>query len=428
MAAAVLVMLAGLGRGSLRMYDEGLTAERARQMLVTGDFVTPRLAGEPDFNKPPLVYWLTAASIHLQGPTVLAARLPSALLGVLCVGLVVWWGECIRPGAGLAAGFLLLTNTHFLLYARQALLETAFSASLLVPFVVARERGRGLGGQAASGLAAGLGGLSKNPFSIAGHLFAMAPWPSIRVGVAGLGVFALVGLGWYGLQWLLHGEEFVRYFWEYNTVERFTRGIEGHATNLDYYLKMQFNRAPLSFVLCWVPLAVATACRPSRIVEVGRPLALVLCWLAVIHVFAGYRENYLIPIYPFLALLGGWGLLECARLISSRRLAAVLLAAVAATCLGYFVDRYVYSYDESPNLYALCTLIVHNAAKAPAVYTVHNTAPLASYYLDRTIRRVDPRELSGLSAGTIVIGGADRPEGARLLARNGDVAAWVVED
>jgi hypothetical protein len=62
------------------------------------------------------------------------------------------------------------------------------------------------------------------------------------------------------------------------------------------------------------------------------------------------------------------------------------------------------------------------------VYTVHNTAPLTSYYLDRTIRRVDPRELSGLSAGTIVIGGADRPEGARLLARNGDVAAWVVED
>src|SRR5512143_1604973 len=49
-----------LRAGKSNSLDEGLYVESAREMRLSGDFVTPRVNGEPFFEKPPLVYWLAA--------------------------------------------------------------------------------------------------------------------------------------------------------------------------------------------------------------------------------------------------------------------------------------------------------------------------------------------------------------------------------
>src|SRR5262252_2181473 len=72
------------------LVDEGAYATIARQMLMSGDFVTLRIGPALYFGKPPLLCWTIALFIKLLGPTTLAVRLPSAL-AVAFTSLVLWW-------------------------------------------------------------------------------------------------------------------------------------------------------------------------------------------------------------------------------------------------------------------------------------------------------------------------------------------------
>ena len=68
--------------------DEGRYAEIPREMLVSGDWVTPRHNGVKYFEKPPLQYWATATLYSVFGKSEWTSRLWSAALGFLCVPLV----------------------------------------------------------------------------------------------------------------------------------------------------------------------------------------------------------------------------------------------------------------------------------------------------------------------------------------------------
>ena len=67
--------------GSLGLMDktEGLFVEVPRQMLESGDWVTPRWNGETFFDYPVWGYWMVGLSFRLFGITEWAARLPGAL-------------------------------------------------------------------------------------------------------------------------------------------------------------------------------------------------------------------------------------------------------------------------------------------------------------------------------------------------------------
>jgi 4-amino-4-deoxy-L-arabinose transferase-like glycosyltransferase len=68
--------------------DEGRYAEVAREMLITGDWVTPHLNFVKFFDKPPFLYWLTSASLFLFGQNEFAARLGPAICGIITLGIV----------------------------------------------------------------------------------------------------------------------------------------------------------------------------------------------------------------------------------------------------------------------------------------------------------------------------------------------------
>ena len=70
-----LVWFAGLEFRGLFQPDEGRNAEISREMLVSGDWITPRLSGLKYFEKPPLQYWATAVSFALFGLDEWTARL-----------------------------------------------------------------------------------------------------------------------------------------------------------------------------------------------------------------------------------------------------------------------------------------------------------------------------------------------------------------
>ncbi|HEY6194610.1 MAG TPA: phospholipid carrier-dependent glycosyltransferase, partial [Candidatus Eisenbacteria bacterium] len=86
-AGAALVILARAGVGPLANYDDAYYAEKAKQMLRTGDWLTPRFGGVERLDNPPLFLWLMAGSFAVLGVTSFAAVLWSALAGVGCVVL-----------------------------------------------------------------------------------------------------------------------------------------------------------------------------------------------------------------------------------------------------------------------------------------------------------------------------------------------------
>jgi 4-amino-4-deoxy-L-arabinose transferase-like glycosyltransferase len=117
----LLFYLPGLGRVSLFDRDEPRFASAARTMLATGDYVVPHFNGALRPDKPPLVYWLMAASYRVVGENELGARLPSALTAALTL-LVVYFAAGARFGrvTGLLAAVLLGSTGLFVALARLA--------------------------------------------------------------------------------------------------------------------------------------------------------------------------------------------------------------------------------------------------------------------------------------------------------------------
>src|SRR5262245_3951415 len=84
---AALLFLLGASPWGLWERDEGRYADVAREMLQRGDFLTPRIDGAVFLDKPPLIYWVTAASLAVWGPGDTGARFGQVLLaaGILLV-------------------------------------------------------------------------------------------------------------------------------------------------------------------------------------------------------------------------------------------------------------------------------------------------------------------------------------------------------
>ena len=156
--AAVVVLLAVIWlepRGSaLAEPDETRYAEIPREMLAANDLLVPRLNGVPYFEKPPLLYWLNAASLRVFGETPWAARLPTRLAGLGTTLLVLFAARGIGSG-GLAAAVLFLAAPIGFLFSRtnltDGLLTFFFTASMLSgrAAVLRRESGRPWMGMAA---------------------------------------------------------------------------------------------------------------------------------------------------------------------------------------------------------------------------------------------------------------------------------------
>jgi len=127
---AALLLAPGLGAAPLDDPGEGQHAEIAREMLG-GSWITPRLNGVRYFDKPPLLYWLTAAAFHRLGPTEGAARLASLAGALLAVaGTTILGVGLLGRSGGFLAGAALLSCALFAAFARYVRPETLFVAGI----------------------------------------------------------------------------------------------------------------------------------------------------------------------------------------------------------------------------------------------------------------------------------------------------------
>jgi 4-amino-4-deoxy-L-arabinose transferase-like glycosyltransferase len=154
-AWCALLFAYGLGAGDL-WRTESLRAVIAREMLETGDWLVPRLYGEPLFTKPPGMYLaIVLCSLPLGGVTEWSARLPSALAACACVGLFAWhFGRRLGRTAGLAAGLILPMAFMWLDKATAAeidMLQTAWVTASILFFLRATEESTAASGKCSVG-------------------------------------------------------------------------------------------------------------------------------------------------------------------------------------------------------------------------------------------------------------------------------------
>lgn len=127
--------------------DEGRYGGVAYAMLQSGDWIVPRLNGLPFFHKPPLFYWLGAASMALFGPHEWAARLPSLAGALLAAGsLHLFLRRHASPQISRVCALILCTSPFFYLGAQFANLDMLVAGCISMTVlaaadaVLARER------------------------------------------------------------------------------------------------------------------------------------------------------------------------------------------------------------------------------------------------------------------------------------------------
>ncbi|HVY93346.1 MAG TPA: glycosyltransferase family 39 protein, partial [Bryobacteraceae bacterium] len=139
LAAASLALLYLTSLTAMGMYstDEPRYADIGRAMARSGEWITPRLWGQPWFEKPPLLYWMTAAGFRVGLGKDLAPRLPIALLSVAFLAFFWWrlralWDERVAA----FATAILATTGGWLAYSHVAVTDVPvsvfFSAAVLL--------------------------------------------------------------------------------------------------------------------------------------------------------------------------------------------------------------------------------------------------------------------------------------------------------
>jgi 4-amino-4-deoxy-L-arabinose transferase-like glycosyltransferase len=133
LATATLLLFLNLGKLGLTDREEGSNAEAAREMIESGDWMTPTLNGEPRFAKPVFTYWLMSGAYRLLGVSEFSARIPSAV-GTAALVLLQYWFLTSTRGAfiGLVGGLMLLLNIEMVAIGRMA-----WTDSVLTFFITA---------------------------------------------------------------------------------------------------------------------------------------------------------------------------------------------------------------------------------------------------------------------------------------------------
>jgi 4-amino-4-deoxy-L-arabinose transferase-like glycosyltransferase len=305
----------GLSATGLLKEDEPRYASIGREMARSGDWVTPRLWGAPWFEKPALLYWMTAAAFKAGLGEDLAPRLPVALLSVAFLIFFQWiLSREFGARAAFAAVIILGTSAAWLgssfIGTTDLPMTAAFSAALLLSleWIETGERRRLPLAAALLGVAVLAKGLV--PLVIALPLLwcGRRRWTDL-VRLPVLGVFLAVALPWYLLCYLRNGAAFLRtFFWEQH-FERFTTTSLAHGQPFWFY-------APVlaAALIPWTPLLVLLA---RRALYRDARRRFLLLWLLFVLVFFSISKNklpgYLLPLAPAAAALMGIALAEAPR-------------------------------------------------------------------------------------------------------------------
>jgi 4-amino-4-deoxy-L-arabinose transferase-like glycosyltransferase len=314
--AAVGILLYQLGDAGLFDPDEGRNSEKAREILVLNDWVTPHENFHPVLDKPMFFYWLLVISYKLFGVSEWAARLPSALAALACLILVYRFADR-RWGRweALWSALILLTCVQFFVLARIVILDMSLTFFLTLALCAFYEAVHSDDAKSrrwwclamyfslgTATLIKGLIGVVVPGMVCVFYLLLTHRWSILRrfYLIPGALIFLAIVLPWY-LQADARHDGYLRYFlWD----EHFGR-----------FTSENFDRAEPWYYFIWVGLVGFfpwTLLLPFVILQYRRKTlddktVFLTLWVGLPFVFFSASESklahYLLPIFPALSIL-----------------------------------------------------------------------------------------------------------------------------
>jgi len=430
-ALAALALLAlAVGVMNLQRHlanpDEGRYSEISREMVASGDWITPRLNGLKYFEKPPLQYWASALAISAFGANEVSARLYVWLAGFATLLLVGYAGlRLFDAPTGLAAVLVLVSSPYFMALGGIVTLDmglTLWTTATLVALLLAENARADPGAQrrwmlaawAAMALAVLSKGLVGIVFAGAAVFFAMvlARDASILKRMRwgwGLAIFIVIAVPWF-VSVSNANPEFARFFFIHEHFERFLTHEHRRVQAAWFFVPILFaGFLPWMFAL---PAALASAWRG----EAGRafqPLRLAILWSAFVLAFFSASGSklpaYILPMFPPLALVVGRYLV----LAPPRRLALWVAPGVAvAAVLGGLAWTFPSSAKEAwtAAMYlaaqpwamaasvvllvasGVAALLLRGGRRGPAIASIAIAAMLLMGCLEMGYRHLSPRQ------------------------------------
>jgi 4-amino-4-deoxy-L-arabinose transferase len=331
----ICIYLLPLGIRPLMEPDETRYGEIPREMISSGNWISPHLNGLRYFEKPPLGYWLNGASILTFGENGFAIRLPSALsvgLSALLIMLLIRQA-CPRDEiwAGPIAALVFLTSLEVPVVGTFGVLDSMLAAALtltMVCFFLASQAEHGSSRRRWFLIAAGIGcGLA---FLIKGFLALVVPaltmgaylvWQRRWRDLVGLAWLPLIVATLTALPWglTIHRQEpdFWNFFFWNEHVRRFLGGTQEaqHPESFWYF----FAAAPAMF-LPWTFLLPAAGIGLRTSIQGHENKQLIqfcLAWFCLPFLFFSFSSGklltYILPCFPPFAILVSIGLLSLLR-------------------------------------------------------------------------------------------------------------------
>jgi 4-amino-4-deoxy-L-arabinose transferase-like glycosyltransferase len=323
-AGILLLLLAWFGPlGSYALFnpDEGRYGEVPREMVASGDWVTPRLDAIKYFEKPPLQYWASAVAFEAFGEHEWTTRLWTALTGAAGIALTFWLGRRVwgvRAGtlaAAVQAGSLLYASIGHLATLDMSLtfaLQLALGGLLLLVHEGEPQSGQRLGvvllalGVSAAFLTKGLIALLIPGSAALLYMLLTRDWTLLWRSRPWwvLVVLALLAGPWlYAVS--VRNSEFLHFFFIRQQFQRFLTTVDDRYEGVWFFVPILL----LGF-LPWttlLPRILREAWRESR--AGARVSLLLLIWVVFVFVFFSLSKSqlipYLLPLLPALALLAG---------------------------------------------------------------------------------------------------------------------------
>ena len=350
---AAILYLPGLGRPALWEPDEGRYAEIAREMVLSGDYVTPRDDYELYFEKPPLVYWAEAAAIKVFGVNEFAVRLPAAMFSIGQIVVTAALAEVmIGTTAGLFAALALALSPLFFGFARFATLDPAlafFLTSALAAFYVAARDSfsgsRARNWMLISAAMIALGTLAKGPVAlILGGAIALSwlAWERRLRQIAEmplascLVIYAAIVVPWFALA-EARNPGFLSFFIIHEHFERYVESSE-HGWGPWFFIPIVIGGLwPWIFFVGpgWSAMRAEDGSESGRARASASFLAV---WFVVVFVFFSIPRSklgsYILPALPPLAIIAGYGLTRMSAVDAVRRRRLFAVVAIANVILA----------------------------------------------------------------------------------------------
>lgn len=295
---------------------ESLYALTAKEMVLSGDWISPQVFGSFWYDKPPFMYWLLSASYSVFGFSNFASRLPAAFCGALSVSFMAWYVRRIlndETAAVWAAAFL-ATALEFWVISHAVITDSALFLFAIPTFFsgyigVKEKSWKHI---TIAWAAAALACLTKGPVGLVLPGAILFLWClSIRsfgglarlFSPAGILVFLLIAGPWYYTMYDIHGQAFIDQFFGLHNVTRALSSEHPEDNYFFYYLVL----LPVA-LLPWTGLSFYTMVKKWKEKTDLYKFLMIACWGTVLFytlVATKYVTYTYIAVAPavFLAVL-----------------------------------------------------------------------------------------------------------------------------